>query len=321
MWMMDHIMNERLSAAFGESFVRIPLKTSPNILNADALETDWAKVLAPETCFYLLGNPPFGGAKYQSTAQRAQVRRIASLGGSGGTLDYVCAWFVKAGEYLRQSKARIGFVATNSIAQGEQVAELWPLLFERYGLEIAFAHRTFEWMSGARGKAHVHCVIIGLTRRDDEWKEKRLFSYDDIKKDPRESKHAALSPYLFDASRVTDRHLLVNEISHPLCDVCSLVSGTQPIDDGNYIFDSDERSALLASEPMAENYLRPYIGSIEYINGLKRWILCLKDALPSQLRKLPQVLQRRQKVKAFRAKSEGKSTLAIADNRVATMSR
>jgi hypothetical protein len=132
--------------------VRIPLKTSPNILNADALETDWAKVLAPERCSYILGNPPFGGAKYQTPAKREQVRRIASLGGSGGTLDYVCAWFVKAGEYLRQSKARIGFVATNSIAQGEQVAQLWPRLFERYALEIAFAHRTFAWMSapGAR---------------------------------------------------------------------------------------------------------------------------------------------------------------------------
>jgi hypothetical protein len=151
MWMMDHIMNARLSAAFGESFVRIPLMTSPNIRNADALETDWANVLAPEKCSYILGNPPFGGAKYQTPAHRKQVMRIASLGGSGGTLDYVCAWFIKAGEYLGKSKARIGFVATNSITQGEQVAQLWPQLFARYGLEIAFAHRTFEWMSDASG--------------------------------------------------------------------------------------------------------------------------------------------------------------------------
>jgi N-6 DNA Methylase len=232
MWMMDHIMNARLSAAFGESFVRIPLKTSPNILNADALETDWANVLAPEKCSYILGNPPFGGAKYQMRANREQVRRIASLGGSGGTLDYVCAWFIKAGEYLRGSRARIGFVATNSITQGEQVAQLWRLLFERYAMEIAFAHRTFAWMSDARGKAHVHRVIVGLTRRDDEPKEKRLFSYDDIKGDPKERRHAALTPYLFDASALADRHLLVRERSQSLCDISSLVSGTQPIDDG-----------------------------------------------------------------------------------------
>jgi hypothetical protein len=109
-------------------------------------------VLAPEKCSSILGNPPFGGAKYQSAAQRNQVMRIAALGGSGGKLDYVCAWFVKAGAYLRTSRARIGLVATNSITQGEQVAQLWPLLFDRYGLEIAFAHRTFEWMSMRRAR-------------------------------------------------------------------------------------------------------------------------------------------------------------------------
>jgi hypothetical protein len=174
MWMMDHIMNARLSAAFGESFVRIPLKTSPNILNADALETDWANVLAPEKCSYILGNPPFGGFVQRDEARQDQMAAIAKLGLSSNRLDYVCAWFVKAGEYMRGGEGRgwkpprIGFVATNSITQGEQVAQLWPMLFERYALEIAFAHRTFAWMSDARGKAHVHCVIIGLTRRDGE---------------------------------------------------------------------------------------------------------------------------------------------------------
>ena len=126
LWMMDHIMNNKLSLEFGESYVRIPLKKSPHIRYADALEMDWASLIAPAECSYVLGNPPFGGAKYQSDKQRAQVRRIAQLGGSGGTLDYVTAWFIKAGEYLRQSRARIGFVATNSITQGEQVAQLWP---------------------------------------------------------------------------------------------------------------------------------------------------------------------------------------------------
>ena len=217
------------------------------------------------------------------------------------------------GEGRGSKSPRIGFVATNSITQGEQVAQLWPLLFERCRLEIAFAHRTFAWMSDARGKAHVHCVIIGLTRRDDEPKEKRLFSYDDIKSDPKETGHAALSPYLFDASGLADRHLFVKERSQPLCDIPSLVSGTQPIDDGNYIFDPNERAALLTVERMAAEYLRPYVGSIEYINGLKRWILCLKCAKPSDLRNMPHIVQRMQKVKAFRAKSQRKSTLAIVN--------
>ena len=199
LWMMDHIMNNRLSLEFGQTYARIPLEKSPHIRHGDALEFDWAKLLPPGECSYVLGNPPFVGAKFQSTEQREQVRNIAALGRSGGTLDYVTAWFIKAGEYIQQSEAQIGFVATNSITQGEQVAQLWPLLFDRCALEIAFAHRTFAWGSDARGMAHVHVVIIGLAKRDAAPREKRLFSYETLNGEPHESRHTALSPYLFDA--------------------------------------------------------------------------------------------------------------------------
>ena len=174
LWMMDHIMNNRLSLEFGQIYARIPLEKSPHIRHGDALETDWSSLLPPEECSYVLGNPPFVGAKYQSTQQREQVRRIAALGRSGGTLDYVAAWFIKAGEYIRQSTAQIGFVATNSITQGEQVAQLWPILSDRCALEIAFAHRTFAWGSDARGMAHVHVIVIGLAKRAAARREKRL---------------------------------------------------------------------------------------------------------------------------------------------------
>ncbi|MGH9587130.1 MAG: DNA methyltransferase, partial [Acidobacteriaceae bacterium] len=174
LWMMDHIMNNRLSLEFGNSYARIPLRTAPHIHCNDALEIDWESVLPPGECSYIYGNPPFGGSKYQSEKQRDQVRRVANLGGSGGTLDYVTAWFIKAGEYVRGSSIPIGFVATNSITQGEQVAQLWPILFDRLGLEISFAHRTFAWGSDARGMAHVHVVIIGLTTRANEPSIKRL---------------------------------------------------------------------------------------------------------------------------------------------------
>jgi len=152
MWMMDHIANNEINDAFRLNYARIPLKDSAHILHGDALEADWATLLPPERCSYIMGNPPFVGAKYQSELQRAQVRRIAGLGGSGGTLDYVAAWFVKAGLYLQANRrVRIALVATNSICQGEQVAQLWPILFDRHGLEIGFAHRTFSWGSeGAR---------------------------------------------------------------------------------------------------------------------------------------------------------------------------
>ena len=187
LWMMDHIMNNRLSLEFGETYARIPLRTSPNIRHGDALETDWAEILPPERCNYVFGNPPFVGAKYQKDYQRVQVRRVANLGKSGGSLDYVAAWFIKAGEYVQSTSVRIGFVATNSITQGEQVGQLWPVLFDRLKLEIGFAHRTFTWGSDARGKAHVHVVIIGLDRREKAKPEKRLFSYPDINGEPEET--------------------------------------------------------------------------------------------------------------------------------------
>lgn len=313
LWMMDHIMNNRLSLAFGEAYARIPLRKSPHILHADALETDWADLLPPSRCAYVFGNPPFLGAKVQSDAQRAQVRRIAALGGSGGTLDYVTAWFLKAGAYVGNQPIRIGFVATNSITQGEQVGQLWPSLFDRYRLEIAFAHRTFAWGSDAKGVAHVHVVIVGLTPRDIEPPEKRLFSYADIRGEPSETRHAALSPYLVDASGLADRHLVVRETSRPLADAPKLVSGTQPIDDGNYIFDTSERDLLIAAEPGAAAFLHPFVGSEEYLNGGKRWILNLEHAAPNQLVQMPLVKARMQAVRKFRHASKRKSTLDIAD--------
>ena len=166
LWMMDHIMNNRLSLEFGQTYARIPLEKSPHIRHSDALEFDWAELLPPGKCSYVLGNPPFRGAKEQKPHQRKQARRIAALGKSGGTLDYVSAWFIKAGEYIQQTEAQIGFVATNSITQGEQVAQLWPLLFDRCRLDIAFAHRTFAWGSdaprhGARSRRHYRAGKTG----------------------------------------------------------------------------------------------------------------------------------------------------------------
>ena len=276
LWMMDHIMNVRLSLEFGLAFARIPLEASPRIVHADALEVDWNEVLPSGDCSYVLGNPPFVGAKLQTPDQRAQVRRIAALGGSGGTLDYVAAWFLKAGDYAA-GETRIGFVSTNSIAQGEQVGVLWPLLFERAGLELAFAHRTFAWGSDARGKAHVHVVVIGLDRQQHQRSEKRLFSYPDVNGQPEESRHTALSPYLIDASGMANPHLTVRSASQPLHGRRRLVFGSQPIEGGHYIFDSGERSEFIAEEPSAEPFLHPYIGAREYIQGNKRWILALQD--------------------------------------------
>ena len=314
LWMMDHIMNNRLSLECGQTYARIPLKTSPNIVLGDALEIDWTDILMPEHCNYVFGNPPFVGAKYQKVYQRAQVRRIANLGRGGGTLDYVTAWFIKAGEYIQKtSSARIGFVATNSIIQGEQVAQVWPVLFDRLKLEISFAHRTFAWGSDARGKAHVHVTIIGLDRQEKAKREKRLFSYPDINDEPEETQHTLISPYLFDASGLLNPSLMVSEESQSLNGMKKLASGTQPIDNGYYIFNAEERAALLEVEPGAVSFMRPYVGAREYLQGSKRWILALQEAPPNVLKELPNIRQRMTLVRDYRSRSNRKSTLAIAD--------
>ena len=293
LWMTDHIANTRLAEDFGQHYARIPLVTAPGIRQADALELDWNSVLPAERCSFVFGNPPFVGAKYQTEAQRTQVRRLAALPGSGGTLDYVSAWFIKAARYVAGGEARIGFVSTNSVTQGEQVAQLWPVLFKT-GAEIVFAHRTFVWP----GKAAVHCVIVGLGQRGNEPAEKRLFSYPDAKSEPTETRHTALTAYLFDASE-GDRHLVVKEESRPINGAPKVVIGSKPIDGGYLIFTRDERAALSADDP-AHQWLRPYLGAEEYLNGGERWILALHNASPSTLRNSPTIRGRLKQVGDYR---------------------
>ena len=322
LWMADHIANVNLSGVYGKSFARIPLVTAPNIKCADALETEWADVLPPERCSYVFGNPPFVGAKMQSVTQRAQVRRIANLGGSGGTLDYVAAWFLKAGDYVKGGDARIAFVATNSITQGEQVAQLWPKLFNERRLEIAFGHRTFVWP----GRAAVHCVIVGLDQRGNEPGAKRLFSYPDGKGKPVETRHDWLTAYLFGASE-TERTVVVGKQRHPLGGSGELVIGSKPVDGGYLIFEPSEFSSALVSEPNISNWLRPYVGADEYLNGGQRWIAALQDCPASEIRKSAILRKRLANVRAWRSgqmrakkqdeesdiKTRGGTALALAD--------
>ena len=313
MWMMDHIMNNRLGLEFGQTYTRIPLTSSPHILNADALEVDWADLLSPERCSFVLGNPPFVGAKFQADGQRAQVRRIAALGRTGGTLDYVAAWFIRAGAYLDRSPARIGFVATNSITQGEQVAQLWPVLFDRCKLEIVFVHRTFAWGSDARGKAHVHVVIVGLDRAERAAKDKRLYSYQGIDGEPHESRHAVITPYLFDGGLLANPHLVVRQSPLPINGLRKLKTGVQMIDNGILTFSEEEKDRFLCEEPGAEPFFRRYLGGDEYINGFHRWILYLRESNPAQLGNLPLVKELVSRVREYRSSSRRASTRHMAD--------
>ena len=308
MWMMDHIMNNRLSLEFGQNYARIPINKSPRIVVGDALELDWSTVIAPTECSYIIGNPPFQGAKPQTAEKRAMLRQILAAGKSGGTLDYVAGWFIKAAEYIQNSKTQIGFVATNSITQGEQVAQLWPKLLDEHGLDITFAHQTFAWESEARGKAHVHVVIIGLAKEEDAPKDRTLYTYEDLHADPFQTFHSAISPYLFGLDSLTKQHVVVHETLHSLNGFPPIAMGSQPIDDNNYIFTDDEKRAFLDTEPRAKPYLRPYVGGQEFLQGKKRWILDLNGTNHDVLEKIPAIWQRVEAVRKFRSASNRKST-------------
>ena len=204
-------------------------------------------------------------------------------------------------------------MATNSITQGEQVAQLWPLLLDHRRLEIAFAHHTFAWGSDARGKAHVHVVIIGLDAAEHASRDKRLFSYENINGEPLEGAHAVITPYLFDGGALANPHLVVREEGSPVNGMRQLITGSKPIDDGHYIFKAEERSVFLEAEPEAAKLLRPFVGAREYLQGSERWILALHDASPTVLARLPHVRERIAAVRAYRADSKSKPTQQLAE--------
>ena len=306
MWMMDHIMNNRLSLEFGQTFIRIPLQKSPHIRQGNALDFDWRDLLPPHQCSYVLGNPPFIGKHLRSDQQQADMDRIFGAAGGAGKLDYVAAWFLTAAKYAQGTTIRCAFVATNSASQGEQVAVLWRQMLHRYKVELHFGHRTFAWGSDARGKAHVHCVIIGfgLARAD----RPRLFDYKDVNADPHEVPISNLSPYLIDYPP-----LLIESHRSPLTNVQPILYGSKPVDDGHLLLTPEEKERLLLAEPSLAKFVRPMLSADEYINGEFRWCLWLVDATPSELRQSPELSRRVKEVRSFRLASKKMATKQAAD--------
>jgi hypothetical protein len=220
-----------------------------------------------------------------------------------GDIDYVVSWFFRAAEYLQGTRIQVGFVSTNSITQGEQVPLVWGLLFDRFRIKINFAHRTFPWESEARGKAHVHVVIIGFGAF--ETSAKRIYDYEAEQVTVVSATN--ISPYL-----TPGPDLFVTKRSKPICVVPEMRCGNKPTDDGNFLLTDKERWELLKEEPGAAKYLRRFTGSEEFINGKMRWCLWLRNATPMQLREMPSVLARVQRVKEFREKSSAEPTKKAA---------
>ncbi len=247
-------MNMRVSEEFGNYFVRLPLKKSATIIHGNALQRDLREIVKPQELSYILGNPPFGGKQYQNAAQKADVARVFHDISGAGVLDFVAPWYRRAAEFMAENpEIKTAFVSTNSITQGEQVGILWPHLLRR-GVKLHFAHRTFQWSSEARGKAAVHCVIIGFAL--DNTPDKRLFDYETVQAEPHEVKATNINPYLVDASDVVLQNRRAAVSSAP-----PIVFGSMPNDGGHLMHSPEEKDTLIAHEPKAAKWIKPILGS------------------------------------------------------------
>ena len=306
MWLMDRQMNARLSKVLEQSFVRLPLEKLPTIVVGNALRLDWKEILPPEKCSYVFGNPPFVGKHYQTRSQKSDLAHVLPDFQNVGDIDYVVGWFRRAAEYIQRTRIKVGWVATNSITQGEQVPLVWGEVLGRYGLTIHFAHRTFAWESLSRGKARVHVVVIGFAAFADG--VKRIFDYPASSTEPVESVVSQISPYLTPGPSV-----LVTKRRKPLCNVPAMRCGNKPSDGGHLILTDQEAAELLRQEPHAKKYLRRYTGSEEFINGNMRWCLWFEGANPDELRDMPKLMKRIDLVRQFREKSTAQATRKAAD--------
>ena len=319
LWMMDHIMNNRLSLEFGRSYARIPLEKSPHIEVGNALNMDWQAFLPAETCSYVFGNPPFVGHQWRTKPQQEDMARIWGTAGQVNRLDYVTCWFHKAALYAAANRSiEIAFVSTNSITQGEQCGILWPTVFAR-NLSIRYAHRTFQWNSEARGTAAVHCVIVGLTFAKDT--KRCIYEYDHVRGEPHAAAVAHINGYLIDGSQYA-----VPARSAPPAGRLRMHKGSQPTDgarlrkpEGGYlkfsnlILNSRDREELLAADPNCEKWLKPYVGGEEMISGQWRWCLWLKDADPTELKASKPIGGRLERVRAGRLQSPTASVQEFAN--------
>ena len=303
LWISESQMLAETERIISHDLEFFPLKSFPNIHEANALRIDWHTIVPKEKLNYIMGNPPFIGARMASAEQKQDLINVFGAKWKNiGNMDYVCGWYKKAADLMRGTTMRAALVSTNSITQGEQVANLWQPLMED-GIVIDFAHRTFRWDSEAAIKAHVHCVIIGFGFEDKkDNKDKLIFDGDQVIK----AKH--INAYLIDAPDV-----FVGSRSKPICDVPEIGIGNKPIDGGNYLFEKDEMEAFIKLEPKSEQYFRPWYGAVEFIHQMPRYCLWLGDCTPAELRSMPHCLKRIEAVREMRLASKSEGTRKLAD--------
>ena len=277
----------------------LPLKSYANIHEGNALRTDWHEVCPNPD--YIIGNPPFVGASMMSKQQKKEITELFPKNRMAGVLDYVSGWYVKAAQMVQGTNTHCAFVSTNSICQGEQVAALWKPLKEHFGIHIDFAYRTFRWDSEANLKAHVHCVIVGFSCTDSK-RERTIFD------NGQQIKADNINAYLIDAPDI-----YVSRRSKPLCDVPQCTRGNQPTDGGNLIVEEKDIDDFINKEPNSKKFIKRLIGATEFINNKKRYCLWLVDATPAELRSMPLVMERINKVKEMRLESSFGPTRELAN--------
>ena len=296
LWIAESQMMKETEDIILQQLDFLPLKSSANIVEGNALVIEWNDVIHKSNLNYIMGNPPFVGYAYQSKIQKEDMMLIFP---KAKNLDYVAAWYKKSLDVMGGTKIRAALVSTNSITQGEQVTALWrPLI--KSGININFAHRTFKWSSEATNKAGVHCVIIGFSLSHVE--EKIIYDSDEI------IVAKNINPYLIDAPNV-----FIDKRQKPLCDVPEMSRGSDPVDGGQLIINADEYDNFISKEPSAKKYIKQYMMGNEFLNNKKRYCLWLVDVIPSELRKMPLVMERIEKCYQMRSSSKRSNTLKAAD--------
>lgn len=307
--LMKHQLDKEVSNYFGMNLIDFPIKETATIVHGNALQIDWETVISKFYLSYIISNPPFVGAMNMNPNQRLDLINVFGKDFKGsGEIDYVAAWYVKSAQYIQDSAISGAFVSTNSISQGQQVGLIWKELNEKYHIKINFAHRTFKWTNEAKGKAAVTCVIVGFSVRDKG--NKGIFEYETVDSNrPIRRKANHINAYLVDAP-----DMFIFNRSKPISHVQSMRFGSMPRDGGGFILSTEEREEFITADPVSEKWIRPYVGSQEFINGTKRYCLWLVDANPAEIRRCTKVMQRIEFVRKFRSESKAIATQRFAES-------
>jgi type II restriction/modification system DNA methylase subunit YeeA len=298
LWLAEHQMNVEFKAEFGECEAALPLKESGSIINKNALRCNWVDICSNEGEVYIIGNPPYLGSKMQTKEQKADLEVVFGKKASK-ILDYIAGWFYKASLYINTKHQKAAFVTTNSICQGEQVAQLWPHVFES-SVEIIFAHTSFKWTNSAKQNAAVICAIVGLGLKNNDAKKLFTGSFSKAVKN--------ISPYLS-----SGENIVVQSAKSSLNDLPKLCFGNMANDGGGLILSPIEREELIEKEPNLSTFIRLLMGSSEFIRGNKRYCLWLKDEDLPVASKSVEVQKRIERTKQHRLASKDKGTNTLAN--------